>query len=87
MKDIAAFSLGKMDQWGLVNDFMTYDPWDFAHITAFNFLPFLLARIGKAAGWVVRLVHGSLGGGFGRFDFAAGLHLQGIEPTPRMRLN
>ena len=56
MKNIAAFSLGKMDQWGLVNDSMTYDPWDYAHITAFNFLPFLLARIGKAAGWIVHLV-------------------------------
>jgi hypothetical protein len=56
MKNIVAFSLGKMDRWGLVNDSMTYDPWDDAHITAFNFLPFLLARIGKAAGWVVRLV-------------------------------
>jgi hypothetical protein len=56
MKNIAAFSLGKMEQWGLVNDSMTYDPWDYAHITSFNFLPFLLARIGKAAGWVIRLV-------------------------------
>ena len=53
MKNIVAFSLGKMDQWGLTNDSMTNDPWDYAHITAFNFLPFLLARIGKAAGWVV----------------------------------
>jgi hypothetical protein len=56
MKNIVAFSLGKMGQWGLVNDSMTYDPWDYAHITAFNFLPFLLARIGKAAGRVVHLV-------------------------------
>jgi hypothetical protein len=56
MKNIVAFSLGKMDQWGLVNDSMTYDPWDYAHITAFNFLPFLLARIGKTAGWVVHLI-------------------------------
>jgi hypothetical protein len=56
MKNVAAFSLGKMDQWGLVNDSMTYDPWDYAHITAFNFLPFLLARIGKAAGWAVHLI-------------------------------
>ena len=55
MKNIVAFSLGKMDQWGLVNDSMSYDPWDYAHITAFNFLPFLLARVGKAAGWVVHL--------------------------------
>ena len=56
MKNIVAFSLGKMDQWGLVNDSMTYDPWDYAHITAFNFLPFLLARIGKTAGWAVHLI-------------------------------
>jgi hypothetical protein len=55
IKNIAAFSLGKMDEWGLMNDSMTYDPWDYQHISAFNFLPFLLARIGKAAGWVVRL--------------------------------
>jgi hypothetical protein len=34
---------------------MTYDPWDYAHITAFNFLPFLLARVGKAARWVIHL--------------------------------
>ncbi|MGA8766256.1 MAG: hypothetical protein WB559_04500 [Candidatus Acidiferrales bacterium] len=56
MKNIVAFSLGKMDQWGLTNDSMTNDPWDYAHITAFNFLPFLLARIGKAAGWAVHLI-------------------------------
>jgi hypothetical protein len=55
-KNIAAFALGKMDAWGLVNDSMKYDPWDYAHITAWNFLPFLLARVGEAAGWVVRLV-------------------------------
>jgi hypothetical protein len=56
MKNIVAFSLGKMDEWGLMNDSMTYDRWDYQHITAFNFLPFLLARIGKAAGWAVHLI-------------------------------
>ena len=55
MKNIVAFSLGKMDEWGLTNDSMTYDPWDYQHISAFNFLPFLLARIGKATQWVVHL--------------------------------
>jgi hypothetical protein len=55
MRNIVAFSLGKMDAWGLTNDSMKYDPWDYQHITAFNFLPFLLARIGKAAHWVVLL--------------------------------
>src|SRR5208282_3997861 len=55
-KNIIAFALGKMDQWGLVNDSMQQDPWDFVHITTYNFLPFLLARVGKAAGWVVHLL-------------------------------
>jgi hypothetical protein len=56
LKNIAAFSLGKMGQWGLTNDSMTGDPWDYVHITTFNFLPFLLARVGKAARWVVHLL-------------------------------
>jgi hypothetical protein len=52
-KNIAAFVLGKMDAWGLNNDSMTYDPWDYVHITTWNFLPFLLHRVGVAPGWVV----------------------------------
>jgi len=55
LKNIVAFSLGKMDEWGLTNDSMSYDPWDYQHITAFNFLPFLLARIGKAPAWVAHV--------------------------------
>ena len=54
MKNIVAFILGKMDALGLTNDDMAYDPWDYQHITAFNFLPFLLVRIGKVAvGWLI----------------------------------
>jgi hypothetical protein len=56
MENIVAFSLGKMQQWGLMDSSITDDPWDYAHITSFYFLPFLLARVGKAAGWVVQLV-------------------------------
>jgi hypothetical protein len=56
LKNILAFSLGKMNQWGLSNDAMKQDPWDYVHITTFNFLPFLLARVGKAAGWLVQLL-------------------------------
>jgi len=52
-KNIAAFALGKMDVWGLTNDSMTYDPWDYVHITTWNFLPFLLRRVGVAPRWVV----------------------------------
>jgi len=56
LKNIVAFALGKMDAWGLNNESMTQDPWDYVHITTYNFLPFLLARVGKAAGWVVHLI-------------------------------
>jgi hypothetical protein len=52
-KNIAAFALGKMDAWGLNNEAMTQDPWDYIHITTWNFLPFLLRRVGVAPRWVV----------------------------------
>ena len=52
-KNIVAFALGKMDAWGLDTDAMGYDPWDFVHITTWNFLPFLLKRVGAAPRWVV----------------------------------
>src|SRR6202451_3810177 len=53
-KNIVAFALGRMDAWGLNNPAMTQDPWDYVHITTWNFLPFLLRRMGKASGWVVK---------------------------------
>ncbi len=56
LKNILAFSLGKMNQWGLNNSAMKEDPWDYVHITTFNFLPFLLARVGKAAAWFVEML-------------------------------
>jgi hypothetical protein len=52
-KNIAAFALGKMQAWGLNNEAMTQDPWDYVHITTWNFLPFLLRRVGVAPKWVV----------------------------------
>ncbi len=52
-KNIVAFALGKMDAWGLNTEAMTQDPWDFVHVTTWNFLPFLLRRVGVAPGWVV----------------------------------
>jgi len=55
LKNIAAFGLGKMDAWGLNNQAMTEDPWDYVHITTWNFLPFLLRRLGEAPGWVVEV--------------------------------
>jgi len=54
-KNIAAFALGKMDAWGLNNESMTQDAWDHVHITTWNFLPFLLRRVGVAPHWVVNM--------------------------------
>ncbi len=53
MRNIVAFALGKMDAWGLNNHAMTEDPWDYVHITTWNFLPFLLRRVGVAPAWAV----------------------------------
>ena len=54
-KNIFAFALGKMEAWGLINDSVRYDPWDYVHLTTWNFLPFLLRRVGAAPRWVVNL--------------------------------
>jgi hypothetical protein len=54
-RNIVAFALGKMDSWGLNNFAMAQDPWDYVHITTWNFLPFVLRRVGEAPGWVVRV--------------------------------
>jgi hypothetical protein len=55
MKNIVAFALGKMGAWGLNTHAMTEDPWDYQHITTWNFLPFLLRRVGVAPTWAVHL--------------------------------
>jgi hypothetical protein len=58
LKNIIAFALGKMDAWGLNNYAMAQDPWDYVHITTWNFLPFVLRRVGEAPGWVVQVCFG-----------------------------
>jgi hypothetical protein len=55
LENIVAFATGKMNSWGLNNYAMTEDPWDYVHITCWNFLPFLLKRAGQAPAWVVNL--------------------------------
>ncbi len=62
-KNIAAFALRKMDAWGLSNEPMTQDAWDYVHITTWNFLPFLLRRVGAAPGWVVGMAFAVWGAG------------------------
>jgi len=44
-----------MDAWGLNTEAMSQDPWDYVHITTWNFLPFLLRRVGATPGWAVNL--------------------------------
>ena len=58
-KNIIAFALGKMDAWGLNTDAMTYDPWDYQHVTTWNFLPYVLRRVGAAPRWVVDAAFGA----------------------------
>src|SRR5438094_10608498 len=44
-----------MDQWGLPDLAMMEDDCDYVHITTWNFLPFLLRRVGEAPAWVVSI--------------------------------
>jgi hypothetical protein len=55
-KNIVAYALGKMNAWGLNSKPMTQDTWDYVHITTWNFLPFLLRRVGAVPGWAMNLV-------------------------------
>lgn len=54
-KNIVAFALDKREAWGLSNEDMLTDPWDYVRITTWNFLPFVLRRVGEAPAWVVRV--------------------------------
>ena len=64
-KNIAAFALGKMNAWGLDTEAMHWDPWDYVHITTWNFLPFLLRRVGQAPRWAVNVAFALWGAGIG----------------------
>lgn len=52
-RNIAAFALGKMSAWGLDTEAMHQDPWDYVHLSAWNFLPFQLMHAGQAPKWAV----------------------------------
>jgi hypothetical protein len=54
IRNIFAFAFGKMDAWGLNTESLREDPWDYVHITTWNFLPFLLKRVGAAPASIVR---------------------------------
>jgi hypothetical protein len=63
LENVVAFALGKVDAWGLGTHAMSEDPWDYVHITTWNFLPFLLKRVGEAPAWVVNLAFAAWGAG------------------------
>lgn len=58
LKNVLAAALGKQHAWGLVTDSMIADPWDYVHITTWNFLPSLLRHIGVAPLWAVDILYG-----------------------------
>jgi len=78
-KNIAAFALGKMDAWGLNNESMGQDPWDYVHITTWNFLPFLLRRVGVAPRRVVDVAFAVWGAGIAALALVLGRLLRMVE--------
>ena len=76
-RNIAAFALNKMDAWGLNNESMTQDAWDYVHITTWNFLPFLLWRVGAVPEWAVKLAFAVWGAGIATLLFVC-RRLQGM---------
>lgn len=56
LKNVVAFTVGKMGAWGLTNEAMREDPWDYVHITTWNFLPFLLKRVGQVPASIVEVL-------------------------------
>jgi len=79
LKNIAAFALGKMDAWGLNNESMTQDPWDYVHVTTWNFLPFLLRRVGAAPRWVVDVAFAVWGAGIAALVLVLGRLCRVVE--------
>jgi hypothetical protein len=78
-ENIAAFALGKMDAWRLNNESMRQDPWDYVHITTWNFLPFLLRRVGAVPGWVVTTAFAVWGAGIAALLLACRRLLRVVE--------
>jgi hypothetical protein len=56
--NIVNYATGHIDRWGLSPGLPAADLWDYVHITTFNFLPFLLKRVGVAPQWVVQFLTG-----------------------------
>jgi hypothetical protein len=63
LENIVAYALGKMNAWGLGTNAMNEDAWDYVHIDTWNFLPFLLKRVGHAPMWAVNIAFALWGAG------------------------
>jgi hypothetical protein len=86
-KNIVAFAFGKMDAWGLNTEAMGQDPWDYVHITCWNFLPFLLRRVGAVPGWVVDTAFTVWFGGLGVLAAALWRLRNSLSATPSLDRN
>ena len=71
LENIVAFACGKMDAWGLNTPAMAADLWDYVHITCWNFLPFLLRRVGVAPAWAVNVAFAVWGTGLAALAWIA----------------
>ena len=85
-KNIVAFALGKMGAWGLTNSDMLTDPWDYVHITTWNFLPFVLRRVGEAPNWVVHIAFAGWGMGIAVFGWVLLRLKAALASEPRNNL-
>jgi len=81
-KNVLASVLGKQHAWGLVTDSMIADPWDYVHVTTWNFLPSLLRRVGVAPLWAVDILYGVWAAAGLALVYAANRLLQTLSDRP-----
>ena len=86
-KNIAAFALGKMEAWGMNTEAMGQDPWDYVHITCWNFFPFLLRRVGAAPRWVVNLAFAVWIAGLAALALTLGKLRSTLKTNPARRVS
>ena len=82
LKNVVAAALGKQQAWGLVTDSMIADPWDYVHITTWNFLPSLLRHIGVAPMWAVEVLYGVWIAAAIALVYAARMLVKSVAHTP-----
>jgi hypothetical protein len=86
-ENIVAFALGKVEAWGLDTEAMHWDAWDYVHITTWNFLPFLLRRVGASPNWVVDVAFAVWGAGIVALSWVLlllGKIIRSTNPDPRL---